>query len=94
MTERLDRAFFEGELARQIEAYSKENNGQRVFGEVMLRDGSALRMEGDPVCSDGFVRFDYKRGTHMRRILVPYGAIVGISLVVDSAGTLGFQSAR
>lgn len=90
MAEFLTRSFFEVDLPSLSEAYGRET-GAKVAAEVVLRNGIALQIEGKPICTDGYLTFDYKNGTHMQRAVLPYGSIVGVNFRSQNAGTLGFR---
>lgn len=92
MAEHLTRAFFEDELSRLSEAYAAENGAQKVFTDVMMRNGVTLRVEGKPTCTDTYVMIDFKQGTQISRAVVPYGSILGVGFSTEgSSGGMGFH---
>ncbi len=91
MAEHLTRAFFETELEGLAEQYAADAGVRQVVTELMLRNGSALRIEGKPVCTDQYIAVDYKSGTQLCRAVIPYGAVVGVGFSPDSSGTVGFH---
>lgn len=91
MGEHLTRSFFETELKDLAQAYGKETDSPKVAVEILLRDGTSVRVEGDPVCTDSYVRFDYKNGTNVRRLVLPYRSIIGVGFTQEGAGVVGFK---
>lgn len=91
MAEFLTRDFFEQELDRLSEAYSKEIGDKEVAVLVMLRDGQSLKLESKPNCTDTYLLCDYKSRGGMARAAVPYGSIVAVSLTSEVSGTMGFS---
>lgn len=90
MEQLLSRAFFETELPSLMRAFKAESGTEKVVAEVMLRSGQHIRMEHIPACTDTYIAIDRKDGSHQSRILVPYGAVLSVTLVAEADKKVGF----
>lgn len=85
MAEYLTRSFFEEELESLAKAYAQEVGAEEASIELLLKGGVALKVEGLPTCTDGYVTVDYKSGNEARRAVLPYKSIVGVSFKTEAA---------
>jgi hypothetical protein len=86
----LTRAFFESELPGLKAAFAEETGLTKVEAELLLRNGHHIRLEEQPVCTDGYISFDRKDGSHRSRMILPYSTILAVTLVGESEKKVGF----
>lgn len=92
MAEYLTRSFFEEELEGLAAAYGREAGGRTASVELMLRNGVALKVEGNPTCTDTYIAVDFKSGAQVRRAILPYSSVVGVAFTTDHGDKkLGFH---
>lgn len=73
------------------EAYVADTGVQKVNTDLLLRTGSFVRLEGKLTCGDTYLMFDRKSGGDISRMVLPYGAVVGVTFTPDSTKTVGFH---
>jgi hypothetical protein len=86
----LTHEFFETVLPRMKESFAEENGSGKVHIDLLLRTGQHLRLEGEPICTAAYISFDKKDGTRHSRIILPYGSIVGVTLIEEGERKVGF----
>lgn len=87
----LSRSFFEEELPRLTEAFAADTGAQKVATDLLLRTGTFIRLEGTLACSDTYLTFDRKSGSDISRMVLPYGAIFGVTFTPENNKTVGFH---
>lgn len=91
MSEALTRAFFAQELKGLQEAFAADAGAAQVHVDLILKGGTTMRLEGEPVCTDTYIAFDRKAGSHKARTVLLYKAILGVNLSAESEKRVGFH---
>ncbi|BDG59335.1 hypothetical protein [Caldinitratiruptor microaerophilus] len=76
----LDQRFFREELPSLMERYQGERPNEKIQAELLLQHGVFLRAEGPIEAGPSYIAFDYQIRNEKRRAVVPYDAIIAVSL--------------
>ena len=87
----LTKAFFADELQGLKESFAAETGADKVIVDLMLRSGQTVRLEGEPVCTDSYIAFDRKDGSHKSRTVLLYKSILGVHLSAENEKRVGFR---
>jgi len=91
LSETLTRTFFEDELQGLQEQFATESGAEKVVVDLILKGGSTMRLEGEPVCTDTYIAFDRKSGAHKSRTVLLYKGILGVNISAENEKKVGFH---